>query len=450
VETANTSSPSANVSFDPDYAVVAQAQIDALKAAGCDTIIALTHIGYDADLALAPKLRGLHLIVGGHSHTPLLSDAQKDLPFGSARVAAYPQIVADLDGNTTVVVQDWEWAKWIGDITVGFDATGLVSEVVGKTIQPVWATGLGTPARALITGEGAEVAANTAFQTKIDTDYAPAIATLKKTIIGATLVDLPQGNVRASENALANFLADSFRDYIAKRPVSNPNNYPVVAIINGGGVRTSISAGAITVAKLIEVQPFGNQLCYVDLTGAQIKAALENGVSALTPGAGVDASRSAVGTGRFPQVSGLRYTIIANNISAQVPYAATGTLRAVAARAGNRIAKIEVLEGTKYVAIDPAKTYRVVTNNFMLTGGDGYTAFTPSGDLANPSVGGGKNQTNTFLIDTDVTQDYLKAQTNATISPQLEGRITVTYLSYLPQVVRPAAATAAAAAQVGD
>ncbi|HRE29927.1 MAG TPA: 5'-nucleotidase C-terminal domain-containing protein, partial [Anaerolineales bacterium] len=66
----------------------------------------------------------------------------------------------------------------------------------------------------------------------------------------------------------------------------------------GGGIRTSIPAGDITLGQLLEVTPFGNTLARVDLTGAQLKAALENGVSALG---------GTSGTGRFPQVSGLRF-----------------------------------------------------------------------------------------------------------------------------------------------
>ncbi|NTW04429.1 MAG: hypothetical protein HGA19_24730, partial [Oscillochloris sp.] len=445
VETANISSPSTAITFDAEYATVAQAQINALAADGCDTIIALTHIGYDADLALAAQLRGLHVIVGGHSHTPLLSDDQADLPFGTTRVAAYPQIVADLDGNSTVIVQDWEWAKWIGDITIGFDANGFVSEVIGKTIQPVWADGLGNPARDLITGEGAEIAADTTFQAKITNEYEPAISVLTQTVVGTTLVALSNSNVRASENALANVIADAFRDYFVQRPVGNPNDYPVVAIINGGGVRSSIAVGEITVAEVLEVMPFGNQLASVDLTGAQIKAALENGVSALKPNAALDASRNSVGTGRFPQVSGLRYTIYIGRESAQLPYDATTSQSAITARSGNRISDIEVLEDGTYVSIDLTKTYRVATNSFMLTGGDGYTVFTEDGTLTNPSIGGGTNQVNTFLIDADVVQDYLKAQTDATISPALEGRITVLYSSYLPLVQSIAASESAVA-----
>ncbi len=80
-----------------------------------------------------------------------------------------------------------------------------------------------------------------------------------------------------------------------------------------------------------------------------------------------------------------------------------------------------MLIGSSYQPLDPAATYRVVTNGFMLTGGDGYFVFTPGGDQADPSVGGGTNQLDTGLIDADVVSAYITA--NSPVAPQIEGRI---------------------------
>jgi 5'-nucleotidase/UDP-sugar diphosphatase len=432
VETDIISSPSDQVTFSGEYAAIANAQATALRAPGSDAniVVALTHIGYDADLALAAEAQGINVIVGGHSHTPLLPDDQVGQPVGANPVDTYPKIITGADGNPVVIVQDWEWAKWVGDIVIGFDANGIVTEVKGADILPVWADGLGTPPRALLAGEGAEITPNAAFQTQIDTVYKPQIVALSNQIIGATTVELSNALVRSRETPLGNFLADAIRAKVAT--FANPNNYPVVCILNGGGIRTSIPAGAITVAKVLEVQPFGNTVAQVDVTGAQLKAALESGVSALQPGAARDASRNSVGSGRFPNVSGLRYTVNPNGRAAQPPLAATATQAAVPAQPGSRILEVEVLEGDEYVALDLEKIYRVATLSFIVTGGDGYSVFTPGGDLADPSVGGGVNQLNSGLIDADVTIEYIQAQPNDTISPRVEGRITVSYLTLLP------------------
>lgn len=425
VETSNIASPSAAISFDPNYATVINAQAAALRAAGCNTVIALTHIGYTADRALAPQLSGVNMIVGGHSHTPLLPDpAGNPQPFGATSVAAYPQIIKDLDNKDIVVVQDWEWAKWVGDIVVGFDAAGEVTSVTGGTIRPVWADGLGTPPRALIAGEGAEITPETTFQDAIVSTFKPAVDALGSAVVGTAARALSNTNVRARETELGNLLADAIRDRVA-RFADNTPDIPLVCILNGGGIRTSINAGEITVGEVLQVMPFGNTVSRVTVTGAQLKAALENGVSALQPGAALDASRNAVGSGRFPNVSGMRYTADISLLAAQPALAATATAPAVPARPGQRITSVEILEGTEYRPLDLAKTYRVATLNFIMNGGDGYSVFTSRGDQANPAVGAATGQLDSGLIDADTVQDYIRSQPNSTVDPQLEGRITV-------------------------
>jgi 5'-nucleotidase / UDP-sugar diphosphatase len=438
VETANIASPSAAISFGSEYATIANEQAALLRAAGCNTVVALTHIGYNADLTLAAQLVGVNIVVGGHSHTPLLPDGT--FPYGTARAAAYPQIIAGADGKSVVVVQDWEWAKWVGDITIGFDASGEVTTVAGATIRPVWADGV-TGGRALLTGEGAEITPDATFQTKITSDYKPQITALQNSLVGATTVELSNANARAGEGVLGNLIADALRAR-GLGFADNTPEIPVVAIMNGGGIRTSIPAGAITLGKLLEVQPFGNTIARADITGAQLRAAIENGLSALQPGAALDAARNPVGSGRFPNVSGMRFTYNRYARPAQPPLAATSTQLAVAAFPGERVISIDVLErqadgSEAYVALVPTKTYRVITLNFVLNGGDGYTVFTKAGTTADPSVGGGTNQFDSGLIDVDLFADYIRALPNATITTEVVptgGRITAENKLYFPLV----------------
>lgn len=442
VETVSISHPSPEVSFDPNYAVVANAQAAALRATGCSTVIALTHIGYDADMALAPQISGVNLIVGGHSHTPLLPDGS--CPYGSVRVDSYPQIVTGRDGHMIVVVQGWEWAKWVGDLVIGFDAQGHVTSVSG-TVRPIWAGGVAAD-RGLIHGEGAEIPPDAIFQRQIDTAYRPAIIALSTQLVGASRVELNHATARVAESALGNLLADALRDRVA-RFSDNPSGYPVVAILNGGCIRASLPTGALTVSQIIEVMPFGNTLSRVDLTGAQLKAALENGVSAIQPGAALDVSRNGVGSDRFAHVSGMRYVINPRGAAAQPALAATASAPAVRAHPGSRIASVEVLEGATYRPLDPARIYRVATLNFMLKGGDGYLVFTTHGDQTDPTVGGGVNQLNSGLIDADVLQEYIRAQPHGTVAPQIEGRISVQ--PRRTTAIRKVAATAAPAGVAG-
>ncbi len=452
VETANIASPSAAISFGSEYATIANEQAALLRAAGCQTVIALTHIGYDADKTLAAQLVGVNIVVGGHSHTPLLPDGT--LPYGTTRVAAYPQIIAGADSKSVVVIQDWEWAKWVGDVTIGFDANGEVTTVVGATIRPVWADGLASganPPRALITGEGPEITPDATFQAKITNDFKPQITVLQNTKVGATTVELSNANARAGEGTLGNLIADALRAR-GLQFADNTADIPVVALVNGGGIRTSIPVGDITLGKLLEVQPFGNTVARANITGAQLRAAIENGLSALQPGAAVNSARNPVGNGRFPNVSGMRFVYNRYGRVSQQPLAATATQPAIAAFAGKRVVSIEVLEGTTYQPLVLTKIYRVITLNFVLNGGDGYSVFTKNGTAADPSIGGGTNQFDSGLIDVDLFADYIRALPNATITPDVVptgGRITAQIKVHLP-IVQNSVVAPVAPVEVGN
>jgi 5'-nucleotidase len=116
---------------------------------------------------------------------------------------------------------------------------------------------------------------------------------------------------------------------------------------NGGGLRAGLPGGEVTMGDLLSTLPFGNTVARVTLRGEALRAALENGLSRL-PGP----------SGRFPQLAGLRFT-------------------ADPARAlGERALAIEVEEAPgEWRPLDPARAYRVATNNFLRRGGDGYAAF---------------------------------------------------------------------------
>src|SRR6185312_12888039 len=117
-----------------------------------------------------------------------------------------------------------------------------------------------------------------------------------------------------------------------------------VAITNGGGLRASISGGPVTVGDIVAVLPFQNTLSTFHLAGKDIVATLENGVSQIADGAG-----------RFPQVSGLRFSFD----------------RSVGPNSG-RIKSVEVKVGDGWQPIEPDKLYLVASNNYLRTGGDGY------------------------------------------------------------------------------
>jgi 5'-nucleotidase len=145
---------------------------------------------------------------------------------------------------------------------------------------------------------------------------------------------------------------------------------PDIAILNAGGARIPVPAGEITVGTVYTLLPFGNTLAVLDVTGAQVKAVLEDAISNIFDDGNSD--------GSFPYAAGLRYSA-----AAEMPE-------------GERVESVEVSgdEG-EWSPIDPEGTYRVVTPFFVARGGDGYASFM------------GVEALDTGFIDAEVLMDYL-------------------------------------------
>jgi 5'-nucleotidase / UDP-sugar diphosphatase len=354
-ETAILSSPGPGVSFT-NYIDAARKAVADLKAQGANKIVALTHVGVTFDRQLARQVDGIQVIIGGHSHTPMgpmVNPADANRP--------YPEVHPSPSGKPVIVATDWEWGRWLGDLTIGFDANGDITSVLATRPTEV----------------AASLDPDAGYEARIDVLKQPLTA-LRSQQVGEAAVALngARADVRTKETNLGNLIADGMLD--KARPASAQ-----VAIMNGGGIRTSIDAGPITLGEVLEVQPFGNTLALVTISGAQLKEALENGVSQIEQVAG-----------RFPQVAGMRFTW---NPAAPV---------------GSRILAVQLADGKGgYAAVDPAGSYRVAVNNFMLGGGDGYSVLQK-----------GTNKSDTGFIDSDVTAEYIRA--HSPVSAAVEGRIS--------------------------
>lgn len=403
-DTAILANVGAGVTFGQDLATIAQTQINTLKSEGADIVIGLTHIGYTADLALVPQLSGVSAIIGGHSHTPLRPTGDTT-PSGATPAGAYPTMVNDKDGKPVPVVTDWEWGKWLGDITLGFDDTNAVSVLAGS-VEPVWAGGI-VNNRPLLAGEKPDVGADPTLQNIIDTKYKPSVLALQQQKVGVAAVRLvgDRAEVRNRETNLGNLITDALID-------KTKSSGTQLAITNGGGIRASIAAGDVTVGAVIEVLPFNNTVALVTLTGAQVIAALENGVSQ------VNVTTPSDSAGRFPQVSGMKYV--------WDPKRPVGS-RIVLVLVQKSVVTAQSADAIVYEPINPTATYRVATNNFMLTGGDGYSVFTQ-----------GSGQVDTGFIMAEVLNDYIAAK--SPVNQATEGRVTRVQ-AYYPFMARDSAMT---------
>jgi 5'-nucleotidase / UDP-sugar diphosphatase len=353
-DTPEIASPGPNVEFT-DVIQYVRGASEALDAAGVNKIILLSHIGYTVDLEVAAALPLVDVIVGGHSHTLLSNTAE-----GAA--GPYPTMVTNPDGVEVPVVQANQYGKYLGDIAITWDDDGVVTSAEGEPY--------------LI---DASVTGNEDFATQL-ADLAAPIEEAMGVVIG-TASDNLEGSrevCRVEECSLGNLLADAILDRVKDQGAD-------IAFQNGGGIRASIDAGEITVGEVITVLPFSNTLATVDVSGADVIEALENGVSDVENGAG-----------RFAQVAGLKYSYtLANPV-------------------GERVSDVMVKgEGDEWVPIDEEATYTIVTNNYVRGGGDGFATFA-EGD--NPYDFGPPLE--------QVLAEYIAKQ-GGEVAPYLDGRITV-------------------------
>ncbi|WP_053103723.1 5'-nucleotidase C-terminal domain-containing protein [Bacillus sp. FJAT-27916] len=357
-ETASISSPG-DVKFD-DYISSAKASVKALKKQGVDKIIALTHIGYndgggDNDLELANQVEGIDVIVGGHSHTQL------DKP-----------VVVKKYKEPTVIVQANEYSKFLGELDVSFDKKGKVIAYEGELIS--------VDAK---NADGSYIFADDPVAAQILAKYKPIVDAKKNQVVGSTTVDLIGGNpaARTGETNLGNLIADGM---LAKAKTINPNT--VIALQNGGGVRTTLKAGPITLADVMTVLPFSNALAIMEIRGSELKTALEHSVK--------DAPAA---SGGFLQVSGMRFTYDSSKPT------------------GQRVQTVEVLQNGEYSALSDTETYYAATNIFTAKGGDGYSVFADiyaDGRVSEPG-----------FVDWEIFSDYIQSFPDQTVAPGVEGRI---------------------------
>lgn len=335
------SAPGAVKMLDLDASL--KASLDALEKQGINKIIVLSHCGYAEDQEMALKHPRIDVIVGGHSHSYLGDPGPEGFP---NPIGAYPTVV-----GTTQIVQAWEWGKIVGRLKVTFDRKGKVTKTEGRTIV----------VNQNIPGDPKIASAILAFQKPLEA--------LKTTVIAQAPGLIARNGAQGSpESPMGSLIADA-------QVAATKGQNTLFALMNPGGVRASIEPGPITYDEVVAVQPFGNTLVVMDLTGKEVKATLESGLA----------------NDRILQVSsGFTYVVDMRKPS------------------GSRLVEAK-LNGEP---IQDDRTYRVVVNNFMARGGD---SLLPLADAKGYRY-------DTGIIDLDALLNYLKANTPVQLSS--EKRIT--------------------------
>jgi 5'-nucleotidase len=386
-ETAFISSPGKTVRFN-DIVTTARTMIGMLIREGVDKIIFLTHLGYETDQQLARSVSGIDLIVGGHSHS-LLGDVG-DL--GMVSEGPYPTTVRSPDGADVHIVQDWEWAKTVGVFTATFDERGVVTAftghpvlMVGEAFRRKDAAGRTVPVdeetRADILATIAatpviEVVAEDAEATAMLARYKPGVDEIGRAVIGVAAEDLLHVRIPGQHPSgiplpHGSHIAPVVCEAMAWKARDVGLGVDLV-MLNGGGVRTDVPAGDITVGMAYTLLPFGSTLVVMDLPGAVITAALESGLETALSGSS---------DGAFPYLGRARYTADLSQPS------------------GRRITGFEIRDNAgSWTAVDPARTYRLGVNSYMAGGGDGYTRLRDAAGY----------RYDTGFVDAEIFVDYFK------------------------------------------
>lgn len=316
---------------------IAQALLPKLKKKA-DIVIGLTHLGYypdgqhghnaPGDVTLARSTKGIDYIVGGHTHDALAQAHRVD---------------------KTLISQAGEWGKFISraDFLIENGRVSLQSfRLIPINLRPEKSAAASTGSAPLQTGASSEAPVETtdnktaaqAQNDKIAEDplmltllspYRQMVAEQLSKPIGRVDARLEGDRiqVRNRETSLGNLIAEAMRAVVQAD----------LAIINSGAIRDSLEAGDVTLRDILNIHPFGNTICVVDLTGAELKNYLAQ-VCAIKPG-----------DGSFPQTAGLTATLLNDKFQKLV--------------AGKR--------PVQFGEMDQA-TYKLAVNNFIARGGDGY------------------------------------------------------------------------------
>jgi 5'-nucleotidase len=356
-----------NVIVDPDLVGTIQAEIDELEMMGVDKIILISHLqDIDGDLALAPLLTGVDIMVAGGGDELLANPGDLLVPGDEGEeFGSYPLFAIGGDGAVIPVVTTNGNYKYVGRLVVGFDQEGRVINLDMDNSGPVRVAG--DDCGETLPCDDA-VPPDPDVEAQVVAPVADFVAALAGNVIGLSEVDLDgtRSNVRSRETNEGNLIADSLRWQADQLAASFGVPSPDVALQNGGGIRNDsiIPAGDITELDTFDMVPFANFVTVLpDIPRSQFKEILENAVSRTqlgdTPG----------GTGRFAQISGFSYA-----------WSSSGTAQVLDVDGnvvvpGTRVLEVALDDGTPIVtggAVVAGPDLTVGTIDFLARGGDEY------------------------------------------------------------------------------
>ncbi|KAK3270503.1 hypothetical protein CYMTET_21101, partial [Cymbomonas tetramitiformis] len=366
-DTYETSAPSENVTFDSIVNTLQLLVQDLEDNHNVTRIVVLSHAGASRDAEVAAAVGGIDAIVGGHTHV-LLSPATE---------------IVDPRNLTVPIVQAEAYGRYVGELRLTFDGAG---DVVKYEAQYHRMT--------------VDVPEDPEIWERV-VEYADVIQNETDVVVGAFLAD-GEGHreyCRTQECSLGNVVCDA---YLTSTLATNTKAR--LCLSNGGGIRASIGEGNVTRGMVMEVLPYQNTLAALNITGRNLRIALEQGVQKSTEEDWEDLP------GAFPQVAGMRFVY---NISAE-RYNESADDPPVRYHEGSRISNLTIMgEDGKYVDVEPDAHYVLMTQTYLAGGGDGYTVLEYEAEVI--SLYG--------ELDYDVLSNYIDTNTPPGVTPLVEGRI---------------------------
>lgn len=321
-----------------------------------DVVIAATHMGHyengnhgtqaPGDVELARAVSGIDLVVGGHTQNPACMKAENVL---DREYVPGTDCKPDRQ-NGAWIVQAHEWGKYVG--RADFQYRNGEFKLVKYALIPV------NLMKTVKAADGKTSLVPYTSQIAEDKDMLAMLAPYQefgqqKLLVEVGFTDGRLEGDRAVVRAKPASLAVLIGRALMERTKAD------FAVVNAGGVRDSFVAGKLTYKDVLKVQPFGNTTVTVDLSGKEVMDYLNA------------AGKMSVGAGAFAQFAGINLVF-------------TGGVVTSATIGG--------------APVDPAKTYRMVINNFVASGGDGY-----------PRLTGHKSFVDTGYVDADLLRAYITA-----------------------------------------
>lgn len=313
-----------------------QNTIDQAREDGADIVIAVGHLGINGTASgwkstdVIANTTGIDVFIDGHSHETIANN-----------------IYQNKDGEDVPLTSTGTKFDNFGIMKIQMDASDASNDIsiTAQLLHP-----------SEVTYDSSETASEAyhSVQNKID-HYNQELSYLYE-VLGTAEIELTINNaegvrrIRSGETNLGDFVADAYRSICQAD----------IALVNGGGIRASVSAGDVTRKSLMDVNPWSNAMCVIEASGQQILDALEHGARNLPEE-----------NGGFLQVSGLTYDIDTWKES-PVIMDEQGTFQSIDPAKERRITNVKV----NGQALEPDKMYTVCGSVYTLqNSGDGFTMF---------------------------------------------------------------------------